>query len=62
MLELKIPESVIVEKVKGTGTVFVLGAEDIARLKKAGASDELIAVMQASSSTAGRDADTSEIN
>ena len=48
LLELKIPEQTIIEKVKGSGTSFVLGAADIDRLKKAGASDALIAAMQAS--------------
>ena len=61
MLELKIPENTIVGKVKGSGTAFVLGAEDITRLKKAGASDALIAAMQASRATAGGGLETSEI-
>jgi Ca-activated chloride channel family protein len=52
LLELKIPEQTIVEKVQSSGTAFVLGAEDIARLKKAGASDVLLAAMQSSSSSA----------
>src|SRR5437762_10558288 len=47
LLELKIPEQTIVEKVKSSGTSFVLGTADIDRLKKAGASDALIAAMQA---------------
>ena len=61
LLELKIPEQTIVEKVKASGTSFVLGAGDIARLKKAGAGDALIAAMQATSSTAGAGAATAEI-
>src|SRR4051794_9849291 len=52
LLELKIPEQTIVEKVKTSGTSFVLGTEDIARLKKAGASDALLAAMESSSSSA----------
>src|SRR5437868_1787724 len=49
LLELKIPEQTIVEKVKSSGTSFVLGADDIARLKKAGASDALVSAMQSNS-------------
>src|SRR6266436_1609232 len=48
LLELKIPEQTVIDKVKDSGTAFVLGTEDIARLKKAGATDALIAAMQAS--------------
>lgn len=61
LLELKIPEQTITEKVKASGTAFVLGSEDIARLKKAGASDALISVMQSSSSFAVAGSETSEI-
>jgi hypothetical protein len=61
LLELKIPEQTIMEKVKASGTAFVLGTEDIARLKKAGASDTLIAAMQSSSSTAVAGAPASEV-
>ena len=62
LLELKIPEQTIIEKVKASGTAFVLGTEDIARLKKAGASDALIAAMQSSSSAgAATGAESSEI-
>src|SRR5437667_4466336 len=61
LLELKIPEQAIIEKVKSSGTAFVLGADDIARLKKAGASDALIAAMQSSASTAGAGSPASEI-
>jgi von Willebrand factor type A domain len=46
LLELKIPEQTIIDKVKDSGTAFVLGTEDISRLKKAGATDGLIAAMQ----------------
>ena len=49
LLELKIPEQTIVERVKSSGTSFVLGADDIARLKKAGASDALVSAMQSNS-------------
>jgi len=45
MLEMKTPESAIIEKVKGAGVAFVSGVEDVARLKKAGASDALISAM-----------------
>src|SRR5207302_11240153 len=61
LLELKIPEQTIIEKVQASGTAFVLGADDIARLKKAGASEALIAVTQSSSSTAGAGSPASEI-
>src|SRR5438477_12017211 len=47
LLELKIPEQTILDKVKDSGTAFVLGTEDIARLKKAEESDTIIAAMQA---------------
>jgi hypothetical protein len=58
LLELKIPEQTIIDKVKSSGTAFVLGTEDIARLKKAGASDALIGAMQGTGSvpTAGNPA------
>ena len=61
LLELKIPEQTIVEKVKTSGTSFVLGAEDIARLKKAGATDALIAAMQSNSAVADAGSATSEV-
>ena|SRR5216684_4068109 len=61
LLELKIPEQTIMEKVKSSGTAFVLGADDIARLKKAGASDALIAAMQASASVPAAGNPASEI-
>src|SRR6202022_107787 len=47
LLDLKIPEPTIIDKVNNSGTSFVLGEADIGRLKKAGASDALIAAMQA---------------
>ena len=52
LLELKIPEQTIIDKVKDSGTAFVLGTEDMARLKKAGASDAVIAAMQATAAPA----------
>src|ERR1700716_1032111 len=52
LLELKIPEQTIIDKVKGSGTAFVLGTEDMARLKKAGATDALIGAMQATAAPA----------
>jgi hypothetical protein len=61
LLELKIPEAAIIEKMKSSGTAFVLGTEDVARLKKAGASDALIAAMQSSSSAGGPGAEAAEI-
>ena len=62
LLELKIPEQTIVEKVKASGTAFVLGADDIARLKQAGATEALIAAMQGTSAASGAAADTAEIS
>jgi len=60
LLELKIPEQTIVEKVKSSGTSFVLGADDVARLKKAGASDALVSAMQ-SNTAVSAGAPTSEV-
>jgi hypothetical protein len=61
LLELKIPEQTILDKVKDSGTAFVLGTEDMARLKKAGASDALIAAMQSSSALPATGNPASEI-
>lgn len=61
LLELKIPEQTIIEKVKSSGTSFVLGTADIDRLKKAGASDALIAAMQATASASATGNPASEI-
>src|SRR5437764_13836533 len=47
LLELKIPEQTIIEKVKSSGTSFTQGTAHSDRLKKAGARDALIAAMQA---------------
>lgn len=61
LLELKIPEQTIIEKVKSSGASFVLGTADIDRLKKAGASDTLIAAMQATASAPATGNPASEI-
>lgn len=61
LLELKIPEQTIIDKVKSSGTAFVLGTDDVARLKKAGASEALIAAMQSSSSVPAAGNPASEI-
>ena len=61
LLELKIPEQTIIDKVKDSGTAFVLGTEDIARLEKAGASDALIAAMQSSTAVPATGNPASEI-
>src|SRR5437660_2264058 len=61
LLELKIPEQTIIDKVKDSGTAFVLGVDDIARLKKAGASDALIAAMQATATAPATGNPVSEI-
>lgn len=66
LLELKIPQDQILERVKGSGTVFVLGAQDIEKLKKVGAGDELLAAMGAgkagsASAIEMSDASTAEI-
>lgn len=62
LLQLKTPESEIIEQIKKSGTVFVLGAEDIARLKRAGASDAVIAAMKSGGETTGTDAAAFEIS
>ena len=61
LLQLKTPESEIIEKIKSSGTVFVLGEEDIARLKRAGASDAVIAAMKSGGTASGADAAAFEI-
>ncbi len=61
LLALRIPEQTIIENVKTSGTAFVLGAEDMARLKKAGASDALIAAMQSASAASAAGSSTSEV-
>lgn len=61
LLELKIPEQTIVEKVKSSGTAFVLGTDDIARLKKAGASAALLAAMQTTAAVPSNGNPASEI-
>src|SRR2546421_2601190 len=61
LLELKIPEQTIIEKVKSSGTSFVLGTQDIDRLKKAGASDALITAMQATAAASATGNPASEI-
>ncbi len=61
LLELKIPEQTIIDKVKSSGTTFVLGANDIDRLKKAGATDALISAMQSSSAVPATGNEASEV-
>src|SRR2546421_8958298 len=61
LLELKIPEQTIIEKVKSSGTSFVLGTADIDRLKKAGATDALISAMQSSSAVPATGNEASEV-
>jgi Mg-chelatase subunit ChlD len=61
LLQLKTPESEVIEQVKKSGTVFVLGTEDIARLKRAGASEAVIAAMKGGGAGAGTDAAAFEI-
>jgi hypothetical protein len=61
LLQLKTPESEVIEKIKSSGTVFVLGEEDVARLKRAGASDAVIAAMKGGGAGAGADAAAFEI-
>src|SRR5438477_10272328 len=53
LLVLKIPEQTVVDEVKSSGTAFVLGADDLARVKTAGASDALIAAVQSGVPSAG---------
>ena len=45
MLTAQVPEDVIALKVKQTGKAFDLSAEEIIRLKKAGASDGLLKLL-----------------
>src|SRR5437588_1190121 len=61
LLDLKIPEPTIIDKVNNSGTSFVLGEADIGRLKKAGASDALIAAMQATATAPATGNPASEI-
>src|SRR5207245_9387050 len=60
-VELTIPEQAILNKVRASGTAFVLGVDDIASLKKAGASDALIAAMQATATAPATGNPASEI-
>src|SRR4051812_23933492 len=46
LLQLKTPEQEIIEKIKAGGTTFTLGVEDIARLKRAGATPGILGAMQ----------------
>ena len=61
LLQLKTPENEIIEQVKKSGTIFVLGEEDIARLKRAGASDAVIAAMKGGGTGSASDAAAFEI-
>jgi Mg-chelatase subunit ChlD len=61
LVELKIPEQTIIERVKSSGTSFILGTDDIDRLKKAGATDALISAMQATSAAPATGSASSEI-
>lgn len=62
LLQLKTPESEIIEKIKSSGTVFVLGEEDVARLKRAGATDAVIAAMKGGGTGSAADAAAFEIS
>jgi Mg-chelatase subunit ChlD len=62
LLQLKTPESEIIERLKKSGSVFVLGTEDEARLKRAGASEAVIAAMKGGGQAAGIDAAAYEIS
>lgn len=57
LLQLKTPEAEIITQVKASGTVFVLGQEDVARLKRAGASEALIAALQGGGTATGAQPD-----
>ena len=61
LLQLKTPESEVIGKIKSSGTVFVLGDEDVARLKRAGASDAVIAAMKGGGAGSADDAAGFEI-
>ena len=62
LLQLKTPESEIIERLKKSGSVFVLGTEDEARLKRAGASEAVIAAMKGGGQAGGTDAAAYEIS
>jgi len=62
LLQLKTPENEIIERLKKSGSVFVLGTEDEARLKRAGASEAVIAAMKGGGQAAGIDAAAYEIS
>jgi Mg-chelatase subunit ChlD len=62
LLQLKTPENEVIEQIKKSGTVFVLGMEDIARLKRAGASDAVIAAMKGGETGSAADAAAFEIS
>jgi hypothetical protein len=62
LLQLKTPENEVIEQIKKSGTIFVLGEEDIARLKRAGASDAVIAAMKSGGEGTGTDAAAFEIS
>jgi Mg-chelatase subunit ChlD len=61
LLQLKTPEAEIIEQIKAGGTTFTLGAEDIARLKRLGATPGVLAAMQGAGAR-GVDLTTAEIS
>ena len=61
LLQLKTPEAEIIDQIKSGGTKFTLGAEDIARLKRAGATPAILAAMQGGGAV-GPDLATAEIS
>jgi hypothetical protein len=62
LLQLKTPESEIIERLKKSGSIFVLGTEDEGRLKRAGASEAVIAAMKGGGQAGGIDAAAYEIS
>jgi len=61
LLQLKTPEAEVIENINAGGTKFTLGAEDIARLRRAGATPAILAAMQGRGA-GGADVTTSEVS
>jgi Mg-chelatase subunit ChlD len=64
LLQLKTPEAEIIQQIESGGTKFTLGAEDIARLRRAGATPAILAALQGGGggSVSATDLNTAEIS
>ena len=60
LLELEVKEEKIIALLEGSPTQFTLGEDQIAKLKKAGASEKVIAAMQKKGQKAGSGSDVAE--